>query len=106
MVQFLDPETAKILQFLDPEIVNMDLLFRERSVIVLAILDLNLLQAVAVCLLVHLDAFTCLLDVDSGESILVVLHFAEVIDFLERVGHFLVKVICTHGIEVVGMNSD
>ena len=24
MVQFLDPETAKILQFLDPEIVNMD----------------------------------------------------------------------------------
>ena len=24
MVQFLDPETAKILQFLDPEIVEMD----------------------------------------------------------------------------------
>ena len=24
MVQFLDPETAEILQFLDPEIVNMD----------------------------------------------------------------------------------
>ena len=24
MVQFLDPETAKILQFLDPKIVEMD----------------------------------------------------------------------------------
>ena len=24
MVQFLDPETAKLLQFLDPEIVEMD----------------------------------------------------------------------------------
>ena len=78
-------------------------LHRERSIIVLAIFDFDLMQDVALCLLVHLDALTCL---NSGESIPVVLRLTEYIDFLELVGHFLLKVICTHGIEVIGMNPD
>ena len=33
MVQFLDPETAEILQFLDPEIIKMDKKIRDPEIV-------------------------------------------------------------------------